>query len=189
MPNADRRRARLRRDRARSGRRSARSPETLGSVVKSASWIPDQEVEALGGAQRSRARGKAAGRPSLERPEQVAEAMLALSGVTNGRLAVAGFRSLEERCGVPLADLAEVAEDDAHHLPRHAGAAAPGDHVAGVVGHRRGGPRVRGVHDQRRAREAVAHAVRPHAPLPRPRVDARVRRGAARLPAAARSRG
>ena len=37
--------------------------------------------------------------------------MLALSGVTNGRLSVAGFRSLEERCGVPLADLAEVAEE------------------------------------------------------------------------------
>ena len=37
--------------------------------------------------------------------------MLALSGVTNGRLAVAGFRALEERCGVPLADLAEAAEE------------------------------------------------------------------------------
>src|SRR5262249_29404030 len=55
--------------------------------------------------------GVAAGRPSLARPEQVAEAMLALSGVTNGRLAVEGFRALEERCGVPLADLAEVAEE------------------------------------------------------------------------------
>jgi nitrate reductase alpha subunit len=36
---------------------------------------------------------------------------LALSGVTNGRIAVAGFRSLEERCGVPLADLAERSEE------------------------------------------------------------------------------
>jgi nitrate reductase alpha subunit len=46
----------------------------------------------------------------LDRAEHAAEAILALSAVTNGRLAVAGFRSLERRCGVPLADLAEVAE-------------------------------------------------------------------------------
>jgi nitrate reductase alpha subunit len=85
--------------------------EQLGSTVKSASWKPDREVEQLA-ARNGRARGGAAeGRPSLERAEQAAETMLALSGVTNGRIAVAGFRSLEERCGVPLADLAEVAEE------------------------------------------------------------------------------
>jgi nitrate reductase / nitrite oxidoreductase, alpha subunit len=85
--------------------------EQLGATVKSASWIPDREVEALA-ARNGRVRsGVADGRPSLERPEQVAEAMLALSGVTNGRLAVTGFRSLEERCGVPLADLAEGAAE------------------------------------------------------------------------------
>jgi nitrate reductase / nitrite oxidoreductase, alpha subunit len=85
--------------------------EKLGSTVKSASWIPDREVAALARRNGRVRGGKADGRPSLERPEQVAEAMLALSAVTNGRLAVAGFRSLEERCGVPLADLAEVAEE------------------------------------------------------------------------------
>jgi nitrate reductase alpha subunit len=81
--------------------------EKLGATVKSASWIPDREVEQLG-ARNGRTR---TGRPKLERPEQVAEAMLALSGVTNGRLAVAGFRSLEERCGVPFASLAESVEE------------------------------------------------------------------------------
>ncbi|MGZ8647089.1 MAG: nitrate reductase subunit alpha [Solirubrobacteraceae bacterium] len=85
--------------------------ERLGSTVKSASWVPDREVEHLAAANGRVTSGVAAGRPSLERPKQVAEAILALSGVTNGRLAVAGFRSLEERCGVPLADLAEVAEE------------------------------------------------------------------------------
>jgi nitrate reductase alpha subunit len=81
--------------------------ETLGSTVKSASWIPDQEVRELA-ARNGRVRGgKAAGRPSLATAQDVAEAMLALSGVTNGRLAVAGFKALEERCGVPLADVAE----------------------------------------------------------------------------------
>ena len=77
--------------------------EQLGSTVKSASWIPDREVEQLA-ARNGRVRGGAAdGRPSLERAEQVAETIAAL-GVTNGRLALAGFRSSEERCGVPLAD-------------------------------------------------------------------------------------
>jgi nitrate reductase alpha subunit len=85
--------------------------ERLGSTVKSASWVPDREVAHLAAANGTASGGAAEGRPSLERPEQVAETMLALSGVTNGRLAVAGFRSLEERCGVPLADLAEAAEE------------------------------------------------------------------------------
>jgi nitrate reductase alpha subunit len=80
--------------------------EQLGSTVKSAWWKPDREVEQL------RARnGVVRGRPSLERAEHAAEAILALSGVSNGRIAVAGFRALEERCGVPLADLAERAEE------------------------------------------------------------------------------
>src|SRR5205823_666064 len=65
--------------------------EQLGAVVKSASWIPDAEVEQLA-ARNGRVRGGAAdGRPALERPEHAAEAMLALSGVTNGRLAAAGL--------------------------------------------------------------------------------------------------
>ena len=85
--------------------------EKLGSTVKSASWIPDREVSQLAARNGVVRGGPADGRPSLERPEQVAETMLALSGVTNGRLAVAGFRSLEERCGVRLADLAERAEE------------------------------------------------------------------------------
>jgi nitrate reductase / nitrite oxidoreductase, alpha subunit len=47
-----------------------------------------------------------AGLISLARDQQVCEAILALSGTTNGQLAAAGFRSLEGRTGVPLADLA-----------------------------------------------------------------------------------
>jgi nitrate reductase alpha subunit len=80
--------------------------EQQGSTVKSASWTPGQEVAWLG-RKNGRVRGGAAdGRPSLERAEHAAEAILALSAVTNGRLAVEGFTSLQERCGVPLADLA-----------------------------------------------------------------------------------
>ncbi len=85
--------------------------EQLGANVKSASWIPDREVKWLAARNGRVVGGAADGRPSLERAEQAAEAILALSGVSNGRLALAGFRSLEERCGVPLAGLAEGVEE------------------------------------------------------------------------------
>jgi len=85
--------------------------ERQGSAVKGAAWIPDEEVRQLAARNGRATAGAAAGRPSLARAEHVAEAMLALSAVTNGRLAVAGFRALEERCGVPLADLAEPSRD------------------------------------------------------------------------------
>jgi nitrate reductase alpha subunit len=91
--------------------------EQQGSTVKSASWIPDDEVRWLGD-RNGRVRGGVAdGRPSLARAEQVAEAILALSAVTNGRLAVEGFRTLQERCGVPLTPLAEG--DEGHRITFH----------------------------------------------------------------------
>ncbi|MBI5103944.1 MAG: nitrate reductase subunit alpha, partial [Solirubrobacterales bacterium] len=85
--------------------------ERLGSTVKSASWRPDAEVAWLARRNGVVRGGVADGRPSLERAEQAAEVILALSAVTNGRLAVEGFRALEARCGVPLADLAEGDEE------------------------------------------------------------------------------
>ncbi|HLU32650.1 MAG TPA: molybdopterin dinucleotide binding domain-containing protein, partial [Natronosporangium sp.] len=50
--------------------------------------------------------GVADGRPALLRDTHACEAILALSGTTNGRLAVAGFQDLERRTGATLADLA-----------------------------------------------------------------------------------
>ncbi len=81
--------------------------ETLGATVKGASWKPIEEVEWLGRQNGLVRGGVADGRPSLDRVEHACEAILALSGTTNGRIALEGFRSLEERCGVPLASLAE----------------------------------------------------------------------------------
>ncbi|MBI9116105.1 nitrate reductase subunit alpha [Sanguibacter suaedae] len=46
------------------------------------------------------------GRPLLSRDVHVCEAILALSGTTNGRLAVQGFHTLEKRTGTTMADLA-----------------------------------------------------------------------------------
>ena len=80
--------------------------EELGIVTKGASWMPLEELRELAAANGVVRGGPADGRPSLERVEHACEAILALSGTTNGRLAVEGFRSLERRAGVPLADLA-----------------------------------------------------------------------------------
>jgi nitrate reductase alpha subunit len=50
--------------------------------------------------------GVADGRPALARDVHWCEAILALSGTTNGRLATQGFRNSEERTGTRMADLA-----------------------------------------------------------------------------------
>ncbi|HEX5250758.1 MAG TPA: nitrate reductase subunit alpha [Gaiellales bacterium] len=86
--------------------------EEPGIAVKGASWKPLEEVEWLRARNGTVTDGPAAGRPSLERVEHACEAILALSGTTNGRLAVEGFRALERRTGVPLADLAGPREGD-----------------------------------------------------------------------------
>ena len=86
--------------------------EQLGSGVKSASWIPDEEVEELKASNGTVRGGVADGRPSLERVEHLCEAILALSGTTNGRIATEGLRSLEKVTGVELADLAASRSDD-----------------------------------------------------------------------------
>jgi nitrate reductase alpha subunit len=80
--------------------------ERLGSAAKGVALLPDVEVEELG-----RRNGLIDGRPSLARDAHVCETILALSGVTNGRLAVEGFRTLERRTGTPLADIAEEHAD------------------------------------------------------------------------------
>jgi len=80
--------------------------EQLGNQTKGAAWTPSAEVDYLARKHGVVRGGPCHGRPRLDNAEQVAEAILALSGTCNGRLAVEGFRSLEERCGVPLADLA-----------------------------------------------------------------------------------
>jgi nitrate reductase alpha subunit len=55
--------------------------------------------------------GAGDGRPAIDTDAKLAEAILALSATTNGRLAVQGFRELERRTGTRLADLAEGSEE------------------------------------------------------------------------------
>ncbi|MEW6581835.1 MAG: molybdopterin-dependent oxidoreductase, partial [Actinomycetota bacterium] len=86
--------------------------EKLGTGAKGVNWKSDIEVADLrirNGVVRG---GVADGQPRLDRADQVCEAILALSGTTNGRLAVESFKALEERTGTPLADLAHERCDD-----------------------------------------------------------------------------
>jgi len=80
--------------------------ELLGTSVKGVTLKPEAEVEYLRRANGVVHGGVADGRPSLGRAEQACEAILALSGTTNGHVATAGFTALEHRVGRSLADLA-----------------------------------------------------------------------------------
>ncbi len=80
--------------------------EQIGLTVKGVTTFPDEEVEHLKATNGVVPSGPAAGRPMLKKDTHAAEAVLALSGTTNGRLATEGFQSLETRTGTQLADLA-----------------------------------------------------------------------------------
>ena len=80
--------------------------DTLGATTKGVTFQLDKEISYLrqkNGAVRG---GPADGRPSLLRDVDACEAILAMSGTTNGHLATQGFHTLEKRTGVELADLA-----------------------------------------------------------------------------------
>jgi len=80
--------------------------EELGLTTKGVTFRPDSAVEFLKGKNGLVRAGVAAGRPRLDVDVQACEAILALSGTTNGELAVQGFTTLERRTGTQLADLA-----------------------------------------------------------------------------------
>jgi nitrate reductase / nitrite oxidoreductase, alpha subunit len=80
--------------------------DTLGTTVKGITWVPAEAVDYLGRANGTVRGSAAAGRPSLARDVHLAEAILALSGTTNGQVAMQGWEQLERRTGQPLSDLA-----------------------------------------------------------------------------------
>ena len=81
--------------------------ESAGTGVKGIAWKPAAAIDYLARTNGRVRGGIAAGRPALTRDIHLAEAILALSGTTNGEVAMQGWRALEERTGMPLADLAE----------------------------------------------------------------------------------
>ena len=73
--------------------------DKLGATTKGVTFEVTEQVDYLrhkNGAVRG---GVADGRPSLKRDMNVCEAILALSGTTNGHLATQGFKTLEKRTG------------------------------------------------------------------------------------------
>lgn len=84
--------------------------DTLGATTKGVTFDVRQELEYLRHKNGTVRGGPTDGRPSIARDVHVCEAILALSGTTNGHLATQGFHTLEARTGVKLADLAAEAE-------------------------------------------------------------------------------
>jgi nitrate reductase alpha subunit len=84
--------------------------EELGLPAKGVTLRPDKEVESLRLLNGSVASGPARGRPRLDTAVRAANAVLALSGTTNGRLAVQSLRALEVKTGQGMAHLAEDSE-------------------------------------------------------------------------------
>ncbi len=97
--------------------------ERLGLPVKGVTFRPDEEVAWLGARCGLVPRGVAKGRPELDTAAKACEAILALSGASNGRLAVQGFRELAERTGTDLSGLADeghrIVFSDAQARPVH----------------------------------------------------------------------
>ncbi|MFI7700572.1 nitrate reductase subunit alpha [Nonomuraea sp. NPDC049480] len=74
----------------------------LGLTTKAVTYRVGPELDYLAGKNGTTGEG----RVSLATADRMCEAILALSGTTNGRLATQGFESLERRTGTKLADLA-----------------------------------------------------------------------------------
>lgn len=85
--------------------------DTLGFTVKNVTYRLEEQVEALAKSNGVMSGGAGAGRPSIATDQHLAEAILRFSGTTNGALAVQGFKTLEERIGKQLHDLAEGSEE------------------------------------------------------------------------------
>jgi nitrate reductase / nitrite oxidoreductase, alpha subunit len=84
--------------------------DTLGATTKGVTFELSKQIDYLRHKNGTVRGGVADGRPSLARDVHACEAILALSGTTNGHLAVQGFKTLERRTGQRLADLAEEHE-------------------------------------------------------------------------------
>ncbi|QNG19150.1 nitrate reductase subunit alpha [Rhodococcus triatomae] len=85
--------------------------EQAGLTTKGVTTHPEPEVAELAAKSGVMSSGAAAGRPALDTADKMCETILTLSGTSNGRLAVEGFRELERRTGRNLAHLAEGSEE------------------------------------------------------------------------------
>jgi nitrate reductase alpha subunit len=80
--------------------------DSLGTTTKGITYDVSASVDYLRAKNGAVRGGPADGRPTLRRDVHACEAILALSGTTNGHLATQGFETLEKRTGTQLRDLA-----------------------------------------------------------------------------------
>ncbi|MEU2287759.1 nitrate reductase subunit alpha [Streptomyces sp. NPDC013178] len=80
--------------------------DSLGATTKGVTFKLERELEYLRHKNGTVRGGVADGRPSIARDVHACEAILAMSGTTNGHLATQGFHTVQARTGTRLADLA-----------------------------------------------------------------------------------
>jgi nitrate reductase alpha subunit len=80
--------------------------DRLGTTTKGVTYDVTASIDYLRAKNGAARAGAGNGRPTLTRDVHVCESILALSGTTNGHLAVQGFKTLEQRVGKQLHDLA-----------------------------------------------------------------------------------
>ncbi|MFE5535159.1 nitrate reductase subunit alpha [Streptomyces sp. NPDC056492] len=84
--------------------------DTLGVTTKAITYEVAEEVAYLREKNGTVRGGIADGRPRLDTAQRACEAILSLSGTSNGRLATQGFETLEKKVGTHMAHLAAEAE-------------------------------------------------------------------------------
>jgi nitrate reductase alpha subunit len=85
--------------------------DKLGTTTKGITVDVTRELDYLRHKNGVIADGPFAGRPSVATADRMCDAILALSGVANGRVAKEGFTRLEQRTGQPFQDLVEGHEE------------------------------------------------------------------------------
>ncbi|MDO4899499.1 nitrate reductase subunit alpha [Actinomyces sp.] len=80
--------------------------ESPGIPAKGIMLHPEREMERLRRAHGTGV-GAAAGRPLIDTPIRAGDAVMHMSGATNGHLATQGWRTLSQRTGTPLVELSE----------------------------------------------------------------------------------
>ena len=99
--------------------------DTLGATTKGVTFEVGEEVDYLRHQNGVVRGGVADGRPSLARDVDGCEAILALSGTTNGHLATQGFTHARGPHRRPAGRPRRRARGQADHLRRHPGAPVP----------------------------------------------------------------
>ena len=99
--------------------------DKLGTTIKYVTVDINHEITKLAEEFGVMDSGPAAGRPALDTDTKIAEAILCISGTSNGEVAIKAFKELEKSTGVHLLDLAEGNEEKRITFPMTQAAPVP----------------------------------------------------------------